>query len=44
MKNQNAGKEKNPYASLGGGKIEAPNKSVGEPKAGVIRSTEDLRK
>ncbi len=44
MKKQNAEKGRNPYASLGGGKIEAPNKPQGEPKAGVTRSAEDLRK
>ncbi len=38
------GEGKNPYAVVRGGRIEAPNKTKDEPKAGVIRGAEDLRK
>ena len=35
---------KNPYATVGTEKIEAPNKPKDAPKAENIRSKEDLRK
>lgn len=34
----------NPYATNRGGRIEAPNRPQAEPRASVIRSSDDLRK
>ena len=44
MKKQYTEKGRSPYATLSGGKIDAPHKPQGEPKAAGIRSSEDLRK
>ena len=42
MKERND-KEKNPYATNRGGKIDAPNKDSDAPKANVIRPSGDGR-
>ena len=44
MKEKSKDMGRNPYATNRGGRIEAPNRPEAEPRAGVIRSGEDLRK
>ena len=44
MKEKYKGGGRNPYATVRGGRIEAPNRPDAEPRASVIRSNDDLRK
>ncbi len=44
MKKKTEGFGSNPYATVSGGRIQAPNKPKDAPKSGVVRGTDDLRK